>query len=221
MWRRRRKQPPSGGYTHPVVDTPHPADTPHPVDTSHPVDTPHPVDTRHPVDTPHQTQAQRFVRPQRPSARDLRSSASMPPPHISRKGLWWRGALPPPQVYRSRVESSQKGFGSIARRSHPLAESILELTRQLLLMSHASSAASLAPDHLGGPIVGAEARGRVAAAGAHLLLDVEGRAPAPPAPGVRLLDLLLVRLFGVRHDSRLQREGGRVADGVQWEWESA
>eukprot|EP00965_Chrysotila_dentata_P196682 6177734-Pleurochrysis_carterae.AAC.2 len=83
---------------------------------------------------------------------------------------------------------------------HLLAEAILELARKVLLIAHAAGTARLPPDHLLRPVVRAKSRRRVAAASAHLLLDVEGCAAATPAARVRLLDLLLQRVLGP-HDA--------------------
>ena len=86
--------------------------------------------------------------------------------------------------------------------AHLLAEAVLEAARQLLLVAHAAGAAVLPANHLRAPVVMPVARRRVAAGAAHLLLKVERRAAAAAAGRVRLLDLHLVGLLGVRHGWR-------------------
>ena len=97
--------------------------------------------------------------------------------------------------------------------AHLLAEAVLEAARQLLLVAHAAGAAVLPANHLRAPVVMPVARRRVAAGAAHLLLKVERRAAAAAAGRVRLLDLHLVGLLGVRHGWRslsMERAGKSV-----------
>ena len=92
--------------------------------------------------------------------------------------------------------------GSRLRGAHPLTEAILELPRQRLHVTHAASALVLPANHLLAPVVRAHPRRRVPAGRAHLLLNVEGGATAPPARGVRLLDLVLQGVLGTHSSSR-------------------
>ena len=97
---------------------------------------------------------------------------------------------------------SRRPCGSPSAAAHLLAEAVLEAARQLLLVAHAAGAAVLPANHLRAPVVMPVARRRVAAGAAHLLLKVERGAAAAAAGRVRLLDLHLVGLLGVRHGWR-------------------
>lgn len=94
--------------------------------------------------------------------------------------------------FSTAVSSIDLRRGLLARRRLGLlAEAVLGLARQVLFVAHAARPTGLPTNHLLAPVVMAQPRRRVAAACANLLLDVEGGAPAAPAPRVRLLNLLL------------------------------
>ena len=101
-----------------------------------------------------------------------------------------------------RPSAAPPAPGSRLRGAHPLTEAILELPRQRLHVTHAARALVLPANHLLAPVVRAHPRRRVPAGRAHLLLNVEGGATAPPARGVRLLDLVLQGVLGTHSSSR-------------------
>jgi hypothetical protein len=87
-----------------------------------------------------------------------------------------------PSKHRHNLSTSTRHLGL----DDGLLETILEASRQVLQVAHASSASSLSALSLDGPVVVAQLGGRVAALGASLLLVVEGAVAAAAAQSVRL-----------------------------------
>merc|ERR1719473_698192 len=87
----------------------------------------------------------------------------------------------------------------LARRNSPLAESVLELARDVLEVAHAPSPRRAAALRLHAPVELAHLRRRVAARGAHFLLDVERALAAARTKPVRLLVVHTLRRSTLRH----------------------
>ena len=113
-----------------------------------------------------------------------------------------------------RKDLCRRGDALRRLRLRALAEAVLEAARHVSHVAHAARAVRAPPQRFLGPVKPAHLGARVAARGAHLLLQVEGDLAASPAGRVRLRVPLserrgTFRLRGARGVRRL-RAGARA-----------